>query len=152
MAKTAVKTIKGFPDYSVSTNGEVFSSKFGEPKQIKGSVWMGYQKVGIANGAKKKTIAVHRLVAETFLPKPRGFNVVNHIDGDKSNNKVSNLEWTNHRGNSKHYGEKLAPKYKLTREKMKKDSMNAKLSVLDFAYTQFKDSPDSFVKVYEALR
>jgi hypothetical protein len=151
MAKIETKPVKGFPSYSVTSTGVVYSSKRGDPTEVKGSVWMGYRKVALSNGSKVKTIAVHRLVAETFLTKPRGFNVVNHIDGDKSNNNLSNLEWTNHRGNSKHYGEKLAPVYKVRRVKEKQDKLNNNLAVVKFAYITFKDDPESFGKVFGAV-
>lgn len=36
---------------------------------------------------------IHRLVADAFIPNPHGFDEVNHLDGNKSNNSVSNLEW-----------------------------------------------------------
>lgn len=151
MAKVEKKPVKGFSDYSVTTTGVVYSSKRGTEIEVNGSVWMGYRKVTLSNGTKAKTIAVHRLVAETFLTKPRGCNVVNHIDGDKSNNKLSNLEWTNHRGNSKHYGQKLAPIYKAKRVIEKQDKLKANLAVVNFAYDTFKNDPESFQKVYGAI-
>jgi len=151
MAKLETKSVKGFPDYSISSSGVVYSSKRGSVTEVKGSVWMGYRKVALSNGDKIKTIAVHRLVAETFLTKPRGCNVVNHIDGVKSNNTLSNLEWTNHRGNSKHYSEKLAPVYRVKKISEKQDRVKANLSVVDFAFHTFKNDPDSFQKVYGAI-
>ena len=151
MSKVQIKSVKGFPGYSVSTDGIVYSSKRGPNIVVNGSVWMGYRKVTLSNGPKTKTIAVHRLIAETFLTKPRGCNVVNHIDGDKSNNKLSNLEWTNHRGNAKHYEEKLAPVYKAKKVIQKQDKLKNDLAVVHFAYETFKDDPESFRKVYEAV-
>lgn len=55
----------------------------------------GYPCVGIRFiGQKQKVIAVHRLIALTFLPSPKeGQTQINHIDGNKENNNVSNLEW-----------------------------------------------------------
>jgi len=44
----------------------------------------------------------HRLVSETLLPNPERFTEVNHIDKDKTNNKLSNLEWMSHRDNLKY--------------------------------------------------
>jgi len=56
----------------------------------------GYKRVGIQIDGKTKSYKVHRLVAETYLPNPNNLPEVNHIDEDKTNNKVSNLEWCTH--------------------------------------------------------
>lgn len=45
---------------------------------------------------------LHRIVADAFIPNPEGNKEVNHIDGNKHNNKVSNLEWVSHSENGKH--------------------------------------------------
>ena len=151
MSKVEIKSVKGYPGYSVTTDGVVYSSKRGSDVVVNGSVWMGYRKVTLSNGSKTKTIAVHRLIAETFLTKPRGCNVVNHIDGNKANNKLSNLEWTTHRGNAKHYEEKLAPVYKAKKVIQKQDRLKNNLAVVNFAYETFKDDAESFRKVYGAV-
>lgn len=153
MAKVELKSVKGYPDYSVNTDGVVFSHKRGQTVEIRGSVWMGYRKVTLSNGGKTKTIAVHRLVAETFLTRPRGSNVVNHIDGNKGNNKLSNLEWTTHEGNSRHCADKLTPGYKEKRVKQKQDLVKAKQTILHTAYAEFQatGSPEEFMKIYRAV-
>ena len=54
---------------------------------------MGYYMVGLSKYGKEKTRTIHRLVAETFINNPNGYNYINHIDCNKTNNKVENLEW-----------------------------------------------------------
>ena len=64
----------------------------------------GYKRVRIENkclGGVVRT-SIHQLVAEAFIPNPHGYPEVNHIDTNKQNNHVSNLEWTDHSGNMKH--------------------------------------------------
>lgn len=58
----------------------------------------GYPQVDL----NRKTIAVHRLVAESFIPNPENKPTVNHKDGDKHNNEVSNLEWATMKENVHH--------------------------------------------------
>ena len=85
------ETIKGFEKYKVSTFGRVKSLKFGKEKILKESINAhGYLSVGL-NGKTKK---IHQLVAIAFLGHiPCGHKlVVNHIDINKLNNHVSNLE------------------------------------------------------------
>lgn len=80
--------INGFNDYSINRKGEVFSNisnKFLKPRKDS----CGYLMVQL-NGKNK---LVHRLVAETFLVKIDGLNYINHIDENKENNNVRNLEW-----------------------------------------------------------
>ena len=53
----------------------------------------GYYFVSLSKDNKKITQRVHRLVAKTFIPNPNNYPEINHIDGNKKNNKVENLEW-----------------------------------------------------------
>lgn len=46
-----------------------------------------------------KVIRTHKLIAKTFILNPHNYNIINHIDGDKSNNKASNLEWCSQKHN-----------------------------------------------------
>lgn len=62
----------------------------------------GYRIVNLKFNGKQKMYTVHRLVAEAFIPNPMNLPQVNHIDGDKSNNKLENLEWCDKSHNMKH--------------------------------------------------
>jgi hypothetical protein len=62
----------------------------------------GYKQISLFKNHKKRNYRVHRLVAETFIPNPNNYNVVNHIDGNKLNNNVSNLEWATYKQNTNH--------------------------------------------------
>lgn len=62
----------------------------------------GYYLVGLRKDKKYEYERVHRLVAKAFLPNPNGYRVVNHIDANRSNNHVSNLEWCTHKHNTHH--------------------------------------------------
>ena len=62
----------------------------------------GYYKVDIKNDIERKTISVHRLVGQAFLLNSENKPTINHIDGNKLNNVVSNLEWATYSENNKH--------------------------------------------------
>jgi hypothetical protein len=87
--------IKQFPNYLVSSNGEIISLKFGRWKLRSQTLnSSGYPSITLydeQNG--KKTFKVHHLVCEAFLgPRPEGL-VVNHKNGIKTDNRIENLEY-----------------------------------------------------------
>lgn len=91
------------PDYGVTETGEVYSRKTGVWKKLKPQTDTdGYLQVRLCYGASSRLVFVHRLVAETYLSIPAGCAEVNHIDGNKKNNHVSNLEWCSRRDNMLH--------------------------------------------------
>jgi hypothetical protein len=90
------KVIPGFEDYQVSNYGEVWSDK-SETYVIGHTNTEGYRTVGIRNSISKRYhIRVHRLVAEAFILNPENKPLVDHIDGDPTNNIVTNLRWCTH--------------------------------------------------------
>lgn len=62
----------------------------------------GYLQVCLTKDGKSKTYTVHRLVAKAFLPNVKNKKQVNHIDGNKENNSIDNLEWVTSSENNKH--------------------------------------------------
>lgn len=80
----------------------------------------GYMSVVFWTGNKQKRVYIHRLVAEHFIANPSAKPQVNHLDGDKSNNQISNLAWSTEKENMSHaYSTGLA-----------KSGENCKFSVL----------------------
>ena len=103
------KDISGFEGkYQVSNRGRVKSLKFGRwgthPRILKTSLIVKgrYKIVSLFDGNTCVKKYVHILVAEAFLEKPSGSWVVNHIDGDGTNNDVTNLEWVTFQQNIMH--------------------------------------------------
>lgn len=93
------------PEYeiTVSEDGIVRSLNTGKVfKQSRNE--FGYINVSVPSGEKGKSVKrkVHRLVAQTFIPNPENKREVNHIDGNKENNHVSNLEWVTSKENKSH--------------------------------------------------
>lgn len=98
------KFIKGFGlKYFVTITGKVYSLTGKNQTQIKGGIKKaGYREVVLTWRGKKHYLLVHRIVAEAFIPNPENKRTVNHKDGNKLNNKVSNLEWNTDVENLKH--------------------------------------------------
>ncbi len=94
--------IPGFEGYQISRDGVIRSCKL--RKMIMKSHINRYGYVGIElqkNGERYGT-TVHRLLALTFISNPLNYEEVNHIDGNKLNNSISNLEWVTKSMNSLH--------------------------------------------------
>ena len=96
------KQIPGYSSYKVSNLGNLLSYKTGEPKPLKQSICSKYKMVTLTEGSNRQTTHVHKLVAIAFLGyEPNGYEqTINHIDADKLNNRLDNLEIISHRENS----------------------------------------------------
>ena len=111
-------TLKEFPKYAINKKGVIKNKETGNIKKV----WKarnGYYYVDLYKEGKHYKRALHRLLAETFLPNPDNKRTVNHKDGDKTNNSLDNLEWSTDSENIKHaYDNGLQPyKRKHSKEK-----------------------------------
>lgn len=113
------RVIPGFPHHEASSLGSIRSLDSLIPikgckalRRHKGKMLTlrltsgGYLKT---SPGKNKYELVHRLVAKAFIPNPQNLPQVNHIDGDKTNNKVENLEWVSASSNQLHHTRHLTP-------------------------------------------
>ena len=98
------RKIKGFEDYKINKKGEVISYKRLTPRKIKPYIaGNGYYEVTLSNKkGSYKRLGLHRLLAETFLEKPKNAEVVNHKDGNTLNYDLDNLEWITQSENKIH--------------------------------------------------
>ena len=107
------QVIPDFPEYKINEKGEVFS-RYKFKTNIVTNDWrpvkqvldkkVGYFLVTLVNAKTKvrKNQFIHRLLAQAFIPNPLCKPHVNHIDGIKQNNCISNLEWNTCKENSQH--------------------------------------------------
>ena len=95
------KVINGYCNYTISIDGTVINTKTNIIKKA----WLGkngYYHVDLYDSNKSTKIAVHRLLAIHFIPNPDNKRTVNHIDGNKQNNCLTNLEWATDSENIQH--------------------------------------------------
>lgn len=90
--------------YEVSSLGRVFGRRSGKVRKVQVDS-KGYYSVslsGILDHNQRFSISLHRMVAETFIPNPYNLPTINHIDGCKANNTLSNLEWASYSRQMQH--------------------------------------------------
>ena len=95
--KEIYKPIDGY-DYEVSNVGLVRNVKTG--RILKQFLVNGYLRVGLSKDGVEKKFLVHRLVAQAFIPNPKNKPQIDHIDGNKQNNRVDNLRWVTSKENN----------------------------------------------------
>lgn len=90
-----MRDIKGFEGlYAVTSCGRVWSYR--SNKFLKAQTgYKGYLFVDLCVDGKHNPRRIHRLVAETYIPNPNNYETVDHIDNNKSNNCINNLQWMN---------------------------------------------------------
>ena len=103
MKEINVKGIIFNQKYMIDDNGNIWSPYRGGKYLHPSPTQKGYYRIVLQTSKGRKTFQLHRLVLETFNPIENCENLeVNHIDGDKSNNKLENLEWCTGSFNVKH--------------------------------------------------
>jgi len=127
--------VEGFERYSISSMGQVRNDKTKRILKINvrndgDRASQGYCYICLV-GEKKQNFRVHRLVALVFIPNPNNYPYVNHIDGNKENNCVENLEWCTQLYNTQSLNTKK--RFGCVR-KNGKDSFRADLSINGIKY------------------
>ena len=90
----AVRELPNFPGYAISSTGRVFSVKYNLPRQVHGTLYKGYVRLGLRIDGQPRKMFLHRLVALAYCgPAPYPGAVVRHLDGNPLNNDASNLAW-----------------------------------------------------------
>ena len=149
------KNIEGYPNYQVSNMGRVKRLSTGyyrrTEKILKPQLQNnGYLHIKLSQKDKTKCILVHRLVAQIFIPNHNNLPQVNHINEDKTDNRVENLEWCDRKYNI-NYGNGISKRVKTNKENgtyKKIGEINSKIrskSILQFS----KDN--SFIRKWDCI-
>ena len=155
------RDVKGYEGlYQVSNMGRVKSITFRNNKIEKPKEKMLYMRVSkdrrvavcLYNKGKKKMCSVHRLVAKAFIENPDNLPEVNHIDGNPSNNYVTNLEWCDDSYNKIHAYWNGLTKLKNINDRHKKPVIRSDGKKYDCAYSVAKDLNVSVCSIRDVLK
>lgn len=125
---------------TVVDNGRIYEKHIAG-KQMKQSIHTkGYKTVSLTKNGSTKTMFVHRIVAEAFLPNPSNLPLVNHKDEDKTNNFIDNLEWCTASYN-RTYGKAIERQAK----KIRGRESNKKIAIIQ------KDMSGEFLNWFDSL-
>ena len=94
------KLVKDYDKYSISNFGNVKNNFNNKLLKIQKS--SGYSTIGLNQNNKRNALLIHRLVAQAFIPNPENKLTVNHINHDKYDNRVTNLEWNTQKEQNEH--------------------------------------------------
>ena len=110
-----IKPIPQFDGYYISKDGKIYSNRSGNMQELNPYIAKnGYKMIRLQINGKRPHYLIHRLVALTFITNPNNYPVINHIDKNRQNNCVENLEW-------------CTRKYNMNYGNMKEKQRNAKL-------------------------
>jgi hypothetical protein len=100
------KLIEGYPRYKITPDGDVYSIKYKRAMKLQTNA-SGYKWIQFSVDSQKKNYYIHQLVTMHYIPNPDKKPFVNHKDGNKTNNKIDNLEWVTQSENTQHYYKEL---------------------------------------------
>lgn len=143
--------VKGFEHYELDpVEGTLYNSKMNRflpqtlPYRIdsEGNKVKDYVNVRLSDGKRKRTVKLHILMAEAFIPNPDGKSEVHHINHDIHDNRVSNLCWATR-------GEQMDPHWKVKHSKQLKSIQNSRAT----AIRVFKEGfSQEYISIHEASR